>query len=86
MSWVLLLIQLIPGIINAIMAILDAIKKLRGPEKLAAKKELVDLAKRHVKRRRGAKDGEPKHVLLFGQATCEADMACLLAKLQKPQN
>lgn len=49
MSWVLLLIQLIPTLISVIKSILEMIDKLKTkPERVAARKELRELAKAHV--------------------------------------
>ncbi len=78
MAWLLLLIQLLPSIINLITLILELIKKKKGPERVAARRELFALAKKHVKKKRG----ENKHTLTYGQTVCEEEFCALAEKLK----
>lgn len=52
MSWLLILVSLLPDIIDVVMKILDLIRKKPLLQRPALKRELFAVARKHVARRR----------------------------------
>lgn len=69
MTWVLLLLELVPALIKIVSAIVQLIQKLKTrPERTAARRELRGLARAHVRRLRTpdtafAEDGAVKDLV-----------------------
>ncbi len=80
MSWVLLLIELIPTVIKIINAIMDLIRQLPRGERPAARRELHATARRHVESLR-----EQKHRVQveFAVGDAQHDLAAMLARLEQ---
>ena len=81
MSWVLLLIQLIPTIIKIVEAIVKWTKKLpTREERSEARKELRGLARAHVAALRATKDA--KVYASMAEADAEKDFAEMLERVK----
>lgn len=76
MSWILLIIQLIPTIIDIIQKIRELIGKLPRSQRGAARSDLVALARAHVHKRRGG-----NYALAKDEAVAFADFELLRASL-----
>lgn len=96
MSWILLLIQIVPAIIQIVQFIRSLILKLPRTERAGAKAELVAVARKHV-RRKGKRDtlysiadrasghaefGRSAYGLAHGGAAAIADLEALRQALQ----
>lgn len=79
MSWILLLIELIPTIIKLVNLIMDLIKKLPLNERKAYRQRLFKTARAHVRKRAGR---QPVFELALSQESAERDLEALLAELE----
>lgn len=67
MSWILLLIQIVPAIIQLVQFIRELIGQLPRDERSTAKAELVSLARRHVRKHR--RDARSLGTVAFGASS-----------------
>lgn len=78
MEWVLILLQLLPGLIDLITKILAAIKKKPLAERPALRRELRQTARKCVVKQRGKDVYKVKH-----DVEPEAELQAFLERVQK---
>ena len=82
MSWVLLLIQLIPAVIKVIGWIRELIAKLPRAERPGAWKELRQIAKQNVRKRRSEPGEDRGYMVRTSEQTVLEELEALHEKLK----